>query len=211
MKKLLFTLFLGATLLPGLVARADYTPPTDSQLDALMANSEMAAVILEDANGNQAAELLLRIITLITNDDNLGEKGRVYLIAEWTSRFVKHLPSAELESFATLLAASVPADVKNTVFAGMSVGGAGNNAFIEVLQELAGDDDSLLNSILRPEVTLTRPIYNLLVSNIANIQTVPPSPNITTPIIIPGGGLPQVTPTPLPPPPPVGQGYDGQG
>jgi len=210
MKKILFSLLFGAALLPGMVAHADYQAPSDSELESLAANPETTAAILKDANGNQAAELLVRIINVIRLNSDLGEKGKLYLIAEWSSRFVKVLPSAELAPFATSLEASVPAEVKEIVFAGLSVGGAGNDDFIDALQELAGEDELLSDSITRPEVTLTKPVYNMLVSTIANTQTVPPSPNITTPIIIQEGGLPQVSPTPVPAPP-VPEPYDGQG
>lgn len=208
MKKLL-TLFLvaGSTLLSAPVF--SYEPPTDDELSQLLANPSLIKTMLADASGEQAAELMARIISNI-QQSNLGPKQLEYLVAFYTSSVVFLLPPSERGSFAETLLANAPAELMPTLFSGLAIGGSGSSAFMTQLREQAGDDPLLQRAIDTPSLQLTGRVYTVLISALASQQTLPPAPTDSLP---PSGGFEAgggTTPE-VPPTPPVPPTYDGQG
>lgn len=206
MSKPTFTLLSLLLMTLSFTASADYVPPTDDELDEILANPNLIKAVEIEASGEEAAEVLLRIIDKVQKS-KLGPLQKRYLVAYWTARIVELLKGSELEPFADAITELVDGTLLEIIYSGMSIGGAGNNSFIDYIQGLAGDVDAFQNAILRPETVLTIPVYNLLLTTIQSGQTLPPPPNITTPIIPPG----VVEQNQIPPQPPVPPPYNGQG
>ncbi len=187
-----------------------YEPPTDSQITNMLANPKLITQLLGDANGKEAAALMKRIIDRVLATD-MAEKQKDYLISFYAGRLAALLNAAEADEFATELMSIAPASSLGTILAGLSVGRGGSSAFITLLKELAGDNNDLQTAIKTPNITLTDPVYTLLVANLATAQSIAPSATDSVPP--PGGGVGGgagtgggATPPPVIPPP-----YNGQG
>ncbi len=77
-----------------------------------------------------------------------------------------------------------------------------------LLRQLAGTNETLLTAIATPQIPLSSPVYNQLVSNISNAQSIAPRETDSTPPTGDRTGSP--TPTPVPAPV-VPEPYNGQG
>lgn len=187
-----------------------YEPPSENKLSQLLANPKLIKEMLGDADGAEAATLMLRIISRLEGTD-LGPKQVEYLIAYYTARISYLLPPSELSTFATSLLAGAPAGFLPTIYSGLSIGGAGNAAFMTELREMAGDDAVLQTAISTPNVQLTDPVYRILTAALGTYQTLPPAPTDSLPPPPPEDAGPDQPRTPPPPAPPVPPTYDGQG
>jgi len=184
-----------------------YEPPSDGQIDNLLANPAMIKTLVDDASGEQAAALMVRIIARI-DAASLGPRQVDYLISFYTARITTLLPVSQRDSFATVLVANAPAQHTATLYAGLTVGGGADGGFVDTLKGLAGDDATLLTAVETPNIQLTNPVYTVLVSSLGSAVTLPPAPVESLPPSddIPegdgsdGGDIP-----PIPPP------YAGQG
>jgi hypothetical protein len=213
MKKTILPLaLLSISLLsPSLFA---YEPPSDDDLAQMLANPSLIKTVLADADGEQAAVLMLRVIESLEAAD-LGPKQIEYLIAYYTARIAFMLPATEATEFATSLINRAPAAYVPTIFAGLSIGSAGNTELTAQLKELAGEDPTFLRAINTPNIQLTDPVFTVLVSALGAAQTLPPAPtdSLPPPPGIEGGqsGGGETPPPVVPPVPPVPPTYDGQG
>jgi hypothetical protein len=206
MKRILFPLLIALSLAG--VGRAAYTPPTEGELDQLLANPKLINLTIKDANGEEAAEVMLRIIERLDNA-GLSDVQVNYLVAFYTARISFLLPATESKVFATTLANSAAAPLVPTILAGLSIGAGGIQGFDSFLQDLAGEDPIRLQAIQNPRIPLTTPVYNLLVSALSGSQTLPPTVTDSLPPPEPTGadaGLDSIVATPV-----IPDTYDGQG
>jgi len=185
-----------------------YEIPSDGDLDKVLANPKMISTLLDDADGKQVAELLKRLIERI-EASSLGKEQKDYLIAFYTGRIVFLLNAQEAIAFATELIAIVPGSKLPIVFAGLATGGGGSSDFMTTLRTLAGESASLNTAISTPNITLTTPVYSLLLSTLGSAQTLPPTAtdSLPPPVVTDTGA----SPAPAPPPPVIPPGYAGQG
>ncbi|MGA0316004.1 MAG: hypothetical protein ACO3MJ_11540, partial [Alphaproteobacteria bacterium] len=65
--------------------QADFVPPTEGQLDQLLANPELINTRLKGANGTEAAEVIIRVINRLIAA-NLKQTQTRYLQSLYTSR-----------------------------------------------------------------------------------------------------------------------------
>ncbi len=201
-----FTRFLLLSFALGLslsVARG-YEPPSPADLDALLANPNLIADTLDDADGEQAADLMLAIIGRL-QEARLNEKQRQYMLAYYAARITYLLGEEQAKAFATSLLSRMDRALIPPVLAGMSTGGRGSKGLIDHLRGLAGEDEVLLNAINNPSLPLTPPVYNYLLANLGAAQSLPPVVTDSLPPPIPVGETEGSTP------PPVGERYAGQG
>ncbi|MEX2608153.1 MAG: hypothetical protein WD708_12490 [Kiritimatiellia bacterium] len=201
-------LFISALLLSATPLFA-YEAPTDEAIDQLLANPKMINTLVEGANGAEAAQVLARIIAKIS-DSTLGSAQRNYLIAYYVSSAVALLPDTEMNIFARDLVAAVPRHLVPIVLSGLVVGGGTSESLIAQLMEIAENNASWTRAVQTPNITLTNPVYNLLVSNLSTSQSLPPAViNALPPPVPTGDGTsPSATGTSQPP---VAETYDGQG
>ena len=203
--RLLFAALVFSCLLP---LHAQYEPPTEGQLDQLMANPKLVAITMKGANGQEAAALLIRIIERIQRA-NLQPTQTSYLIAFYTARIAYLLPASEVQSFSEALIPLIPADAMVSVMGGISLGGRGSEGFLAQVEELLSGNEVWLRALRTPRTSLTNPVYKLLVQTLSQSQALPPSVTDSLPPPIPvGQGEPQGQPAPQPPP--VPEPYDGQ-
>ena len=184
-----------------------YEPPRDAQISNTLANPKLITALLDDATGEEAAALVKRIIDRI-NAQALSQDQKDYLIAYYTGRVVSLLNETQAQKFATELFSIAPAANLGTVFAGLAVGRGGSSDFMVLLRQLAGTNETLLTAIATPQIPLSSPVYNQLVSNISNAQSIAPRETDSTPPTGDRTGSP--TPTPVPAPV-VPEPYNGQG
>ncbi|WFB37375.1 hypothetical protein P3T73_06325 [Kiritimatiellota bacterium B12222] len=196
-----------------------YTPPTDSQLNKMLANPKLITQILGDADGKEAATLVQRIFSSI-QATKIGDAQKNYLIAFYSGRVASLLNSEQADVYAKQLVAESSAELLPIVFAGLATGRGGSSEFVSLLNALAGENNDLLVAIHTPNIPLTDPIYRLLTSTLSNVQSIPPSPidSIPPPMPAPGPGPapapgpgPAPAPGPVPPAPPIPAPYNGQG
>lgn len=199
-------LFLLLLLIPGLGAYAEFEPPTEADLDQLLANPKLINVTIKDANGKEAAGVMIRIIERL-QEAELVDVQLNYLVAFYTARIAFLLPASEAKTFATELVNTAPKELIPPIMAALSLGAGGVPAFGDHLADIAGDDEAQLQAIRNPRIPLTPPVYNLLIAALGTTQTLPPVITDSLPPPIPVGeeeGEP--SPTPF-----IPDTYDGQG
>lgn len=201
-----FRVLLITTLLGLLPLRAEYSPPTEGQLDQMMANPGLVVTVLKGADAKEAATLLKRVIDRVLAS-NLNASQRTYMIAYYTARFTFLLPASELNAFATELIPLVPRELVPSVISGFSLGGGGSSDFIAHVRELVQDNTAYVSALMTPRSSLTSPIHDRLVATLSVSQALPPSVTDSLPPPIPVGEAE----TQDEPPPPVPDTYDGQG
>lgn len=214
----IFILLLVSALSLSLTPLSAYEAPTDDVLEQLLANPKLINEVLQGASGAEAAKVIARIIDKL-EESSLGSAQRNYLVAYYTSRTLFLLADTEMNQFATDLLAAVPAHLAPIVLSGLSVGGGISDTFMAHLMEMAKDNATWTRAVQTPNITLTNPVYNLLVSNLRTAQSLPPPViNSLPPPPVTGGGQapaqtvsPAQTFTPPPSQPPVSQPYAGQG
>lgn len=211
-----------------------YEPPTDDELEALLANPELLEQVLADATGAEAAALMLRINDRVQSDPGMNQPQKNSVIASLAARIVAFMPSdQEKNSFTNTVMASAGAN-EAVILAGIAIGGESSPSFIAGLQTTYGENPVLSNAVSNPEQTLTTQVYNVVRAIIGtegvDIADPGPSPvdqdqpgdadlgepgpatdgvGITAP---PPPPPPPPLPPPAPaPPPPVALTYDGQG
>lgn len=208
----IFLLTLTVTSLGFLSAQA-YTPPTDGQIGQALANPGMLATLLDDANGEQAADLLVRILARIDSKSDMAQSQKNYLASFYTAR-TTFLMGGQAQAMAQRLIPRVPENLLPAVVAGLSVGGRGSATFMAALREMVSGD-ALLQAINNPEIPLTDPIYTLLLQSLGAAQSLPPivSDSLPPPVVDapPPPSTPPATRRRPPPAPPVAQPYAGQG
>ncbi|MCC5849795.1 MAG: hypothetical protein JJU29_17050 [Verrucomicrobia bacterium] len=205
--------FLLAAFMAAPIARA-YSPPSDRQISQMLANPGMIRAILGDANGAQAADLMVRVLEKIAAND-MTQAQKNYLASFYSAR-VTFLLGNQATAFAESLIPRVPESLLNAVLAGMSVGGRGSAVFMANLRELV-EGDAALQAINSPHIALSEPVHHLLLESLGQSQSLPPVVTDSLPPPIPVGVAdptpgPAPTPTPTPrPQPPIPEPYAGQG
>lgn len=190
-----------------------YEPPSERQLSQVLANPNMIRAVLGDANGEQAADLLVRILTRI-NDSNMNQSQKNYMASYYVAR-VTFLLGREANVMASRLLPLVPRELVPAVVAGLSVGGRGSADF----RELLGEDAGLLQAANAPYVLLSEPVYEQLLVSLGAAQSLPPVVTDSLPPTVPVGIPPPTTEEPAAtptrratrrPPPPIPSPYAGQ-
>jgi len=180
-------------------------------MDQLLANPALAAATIQGADGQEAAEVALRIYQRLMDAD-LETYQLKYLVAFYTGRFVTLLSAEDARVFASEVTSQSPESLLPTVLAALSTGGAGIPGYGDMLRELADEAGVGPESINNPRIPLTPPVYNLLTSALGTTQTLPPVvTDSLPPPIIEGQPTPAATPTATPVPTPIiPEPYDGQ-
>ncbi len=207
MKRFLPLIVFVGLLLP--VVRAEFEPPTEGELDQLLANPGLINVTIKGANGQEASGVMVRIIERL-EDADLVDIQLKYLVAFYTARIVFMLPGEEAKSFATELVGVAPPELIPPIMAALSIGGGGIQGFGNFLLQLAGEVQDQVDAIENPKIPLTPPVYNVLVNALGTAQSLPPVITDSLPPPVPegindGGGAAPPPPPFIPPP------YDGQG
>jgi len=207
MKRFFFYILIAGLLLPVSLLKAEFEPPTEGELDQLLANPALINVTIKGANGQEASGVMVRIIERL-EEAELVDIQLKYLVAFYTARIVFMLPADEAKAFATELVGAAPPELIPPIMAALSIGGGGIQAFGNFLLELAGDIQDQVDAIENPRIPLTPPVYNVLINALGTSQSLPPVRTDSLPPPIPvgddtGGGAP--------PPPVVPPTYDGQG
>lgn len=200
-----------AILCSGMYAQAEFEPPTEGELDQLLANPQLINITIKGANGQEAAGVVIRIIDRLIKAE-LNPSQLNYLTALYAARTAFLLPAGEAEAYATELVAKAPTELIPVIMAALSIGAGGVADFADHLEELAGEDAVLLSAIKNPSIPLTPPVYNLLLSALGTTQALPPAIIDSLPPPIPVGenqGTAPAAPA-APAPPPVAEGYAGQ-
>ncbi len=201
--------FVLSVTLAAPMARA-YTPPSDRQISQMLANPGMIRAVLGDANGEQAADLMVRVLQKIAAND-MTQAQKNYLASFYSAR-VTFLLGNQATAFAESLIPRVPESLLNAVLAGLSVGGRGSAVFMANLRELV-EGDAALQAINAPHIALSEPVHHLLLESLGQSQSLPPVVTDSLPPPIPVGvtqDAPSPTPTPLSQPP-IPEPYAGQG
>jgi hypothetical protein len=206
MKIFYIPLLLLAMAIPTVNVHAEFEPPTEGQLDQLLANPQLINITIKGANGQEAAGVVIRIIERLQKVD-LVDVQLKYLVAYYTAKVAFLLPTDEAKDFATELVANCPKELTPSILAALSIGAGGIQAFGDHLFELAGDIESYVESIRNPQIPLTPPVYNLLISALGTGQSLPPVVTDSLPPPIPVGDTPSA---PAPAAPPIAVGYAGQ-
>lgn len=207
-------LLLSLLLTSGLNLRAEFEPPTEAQLDQLLANPKLVNATIKDANGKEAAGVMIRIINRLEEVD-LVDVQLNYLAAYYSARIAFLLPSAQAATFATELVNTAPQELIPPIMAALSMGAGGVPQFGAHLLDIAGDNEAYVQAVRNPRIPLTPPVFNLLSTSLGTTQTLPPVVTDSLPPPIPVGipdGTVEGTATPTPAPTPViPDTYDGQG
>ena len=191
------------------MARA-YTPPSDRQISQMLANPGMIRAVLGDANGEQAADLMVRVLQKIAAND-MTQAQKNYLASFYSARMT-FLLGNQATAFAESLIPRVPESLLNAVLAGLSVGGRGSAVFMANLRELV-EGDAALQAINAPHIALSEPVHHLLLESLGQSQSLPPVVTDSLPPPIPVG-VTQDDPSPTPTPrsqPPIPEPDAGQG
>lgn len=201
-------------LLSGLHLRAEFEPPTEAQLDQLLANPKLINATIKDANGKEAAGVMIRIIERL-QDADLVDVQLNYLVAYYSARIAFLLPTGEATTFATELVDNAPPELIPPILAALSMGAGGVPQFGAHLLDIAGDNEAYARAVENPRIPLTPPVFNLLTTSLGTTQTLPPVVTDSLPPPIPVGqdeGAPSPTATATPVPTPIiPDPYDGQG
>ena len=201
--------FVLSATLAAPMARA-YTPPSDRQISQMLANPGMIRAVLGDANGEQAADLMVRVLQKIAAND-MTQAQKNYLASFYSARMT-FLLGNQATAFAESLIPRVPESLLNAVLAGLSVGGRGSAVFMATLRELV-EGDAALQAINAPHIALSEPVHHLLLESLGQSQSLPPVVTDSLPPPIPVG-VTQDDPSPTPTPrsqPPIPEPYAGQG
>jgi hypothetical protein len=188
-------------------AFAQYEPPTESELDKMLANPDLVFSTVRGANVEEAAGLIERISDRLAKS-KLNESQKKYNIAFFVARTTIILGNERIE-FAQRLLEIIAPEIRITVLAGLSVGGRGSADFMETLRGWVVASDEQLEAVNKPPVPLTVPVYNQLVQALGLSLTLPPAVTDSLPPPIPVGTgtptpAPTSTPTPVPTPPVAG-------
>ncbi|MCC5843115.1 MAG: hypothetical protein JJU05_02560 [Verrucomicrobia bacterium] len=208
-KSLMAASLLGMLAAPLLGA---YTPPTDRQLSQALANPGMVRSLIQDANPEEAGQVLVRLLRRIQASDVVPSQKN-FLAAYYSARFA-FLLGNDADDMAAVVLGNAPAELLPAVWAGFSVGGQGSSSFMAALRELAGENEEFLQAVDAPNIPLGESVYNQLIVSLGSSQTLPPvAPGAVAPApsvspIQPAAGT---APAPAPaPPPPIPEPYAGQ-
>lgn len=187
-----------------------HTPPTDGQIGQALANPGMVNSLVVDANPEESAAVLIRLLQRIHSSD-IAQSQKNFLASYYTAR-ITFLLGNDAAAMAEVLLPDVPAELLPAVWSGLSVGGRGSASVMAALRDLAGDDAASLQAIDAPNLPLSDPIYNQLLTSLGASQSLPPVVTDSLPPPVPvGTGREQGSATPTPsPPPPVPEPYAGQ-
>lgn len=164
------SLLLAVLLLP---AFAEYTPPTNAQIDQVLANPNTVSNVLGDANGEQAAVLLARLLDRIS-DSTASTSQKQYLASFYAAR-ISFLLGNQAEPLLRSIQDSIPEALESAVFSGFSIGLSGSTTQMAILRDIAGENTILLQAVNSPRISLTDPIYNQVIRSLASVQTLPPA------------------------------------
>jgi len=208
-------MILLALLAFGAAGAQAYTAPSEDRLDQVLANPNLIRIVLDDAKGQEACELLQRILAKV-DAAPIPAIQKEYLAAYYSAR-ITFLLADESIPFARCLLPTLPASLRTAVVSGIAVGGQGSAALLSFLRSQLGNDPILLQAINSPQAALGDTVFNQLIDSLRGVQSLPPI--LTDSLAPPGDGTsprgPGVPPPPAPrrgggPPPPVPQPYAGQ-
>jgi len=182
-----------------------HTPPSNRQITHALANPDIIDQLVHDADGEQAGAVLLRLLERI-QASNASAEQKNYLAAYYSAR-IAYLMGEKSDALARFILTRAPKDLLPAVFAGLSVGSRGSEAVMAALREIVAENETLLQAVEAPNITLTRPVYLQLLSSLRTTQTIPTTVTDSLPPPVPDGETPPPPPRPRPPVPAV---YAGQ-
>ena len=224
-KKILITGIIAMSILATPLFAA-YTPPTDDELQELLTNPDSLETLLADASGQEASELMVRIIQVV-NDGNATEAQRMDIIASFTANIALALPQSEQNEYATSLIASTgpgsdtqmgAPSRQAVIYAALSAAVPESSLIRDTLTTSAGENQIFQNAVTNPVGVLGENRYEQIIRKVTGFVD---SNDRGLPRIGVLGGqgegqaaiqpLPVPTREPAPAPPPVPAPYDGQG
>lgn len=164
----LLGLFLSTTVL------AEFVAPTEAQIDQALANPDLLATLLEEADGDQAADIIKQLIDRIVASEKLNPIQKQYNISYFVAKAVQ-LMGNERGAYAAALIGKDLGDNRLIVLAALAVGGAGSDAYLSDLVALLEENEAEIAAVRNPQSALNKDVYNRLLASLNLARSLPPT------------------------------------